>query len=191
IVSIIKKDIPFFKTSGGGVTLSGGEPTLFTDFCAELLDECKKLSVNTLIETSGMFDPAAFTDLLLPLLDTVFFDLKIYDSKTHKEKCGVGNEVILNNFKRLNETCRDAAGPRLLGRIPLIPGITDTDENLEALAAFLRECGAGEVSLLPYNPTWLNKSAMVDAELRYDNSKWMSEDDLKRCRSHFKGFAII
>jgi len=190
IVPVIKKDMPFYKTSGGGVTLSGGEPAMHIPFCAELLGECKALGVHTLIETCGWFDYARFSRALLPLLDAIYFDVKLIDNEQHKKYCGAENKKILDNFRRLNEAAR-AGGAAVLPRVPLVPGITDTGANLSLTAAFLRGCGADSVALLPYNPTWIKKSSMLGKANEYAESKWMSEAELARCRSHFDGFRIV
>ncbi|MFA6451417.1 MAG: glycyl-radical enzyme activating protein [bacterium] len=189
IKAVIKRDIPFYKTSGGGVTLSGGEPTMHMSFCAELLRECKALGVHTMLETCGQFDLSRFRAEVYPLLDAVYFDIKLIDSESHKKYCGVDNKKILDNFRRLCEAARSGGAP-VLPRVPLVPGITDTDANLSLIAAFLRGCGAESVALLPYNPTWLKKPAMLGKKRAYDEPKWMSESEIARCRAHFDGFEI-
>lgn len=137
VVEEVAKDLPFFRTSGGGVTLSGGEPTLFMEYAGELLARLKEAGVNTLLETCGLFDFEAFERGVLPHLDTVYFDLKLMDPGQHARHCGTGNEVILENFRRLTAATADGA-PDVLARLPLVPGITATGANLEAVAEFLR-----------------------------------------------------
>ncbi|MFW6113673.1 MAG: glycyl-radical enzyme activating protein, partial [Actinomycetota bacterium] len=99
IVEEVEKDLPFFKTSGGGVTLSGGEPTLFMDFASRLLRLLKSLSVHTLVETCGYFDYLDFKTSLYPYLDLIYYDLKLYDPEEHRKYCGVPNKKILENFR--------------------------------------------------------------------------------------------
>ncbi|HON79562.1 MAG TPA: glycyl-radical enzyme activating protein, partial [Spirochaetota bacterium] len=150
-------DKPFYDTSGGGVTLSGGEPTLFMNFTSRLLQILKAEGVHTLVETCGFFQYDNFSAAILPYTDTVFYDLKIFDEGAHKKYCGVPNGTILENFVKLADTAR-SGGPELLPRVPLVPGITDTPENLRAIAAFLREHSIDEARLLSYNPLWRAKT---------------------------------
>lgn len=193
IVSEVKKDMPFFKTSGGGVTLSGGEPTLFMEYCGRLARALRGLGVHTILETCGHFDMRGFEELVHPFIDAVYFDLKLIDPGEHKEQCGVSNELILENFKSLYERYH-AGGTEVLPRIPLIPGITATDSNLEMFAGFLREEGAGRVALMPYNPLWIEKDRKVGGHSllvdRQQMTTWMNPAAVKRCRSIFKGFEV-
>jgi len=160
IVDAVLRDKPFFDTSGGGVTLSGGEPTLFMGYVSELLKRFKNHGIHTLIETCGHFDGAAFESEILPFTDAIYYDLKLFDSEEHRRYCGVGNERIFSNFKRLWKVC-DAGGPELLPRVPLIPDITDHESNLGGIAAFLSSLEVKEVKLLPYNPLWHEKTAKI------------------------------
>jgi pyruvate formate lyase activating enzyme len=153
IVAQALKDKPFFDTSGGGVTLSGGEPTLFMDFCSELLRKLKILEINTLLETCGYFEMDAFLEKMFPYLDAAYFDIKLYDDGEHRKYCGVTNRKILENFRTL---C-SMKGLEILPRIPLVPGITDSKQNLIAIADFLLSCGAERVRLISYNPLWPDK----------------------------------
>lgn len=192
IMKTIKKDIPFFRTSGGGVTLSGGEPMLYMDFCSALLDECKSLGINTLLETCAQFDFFTFNELIYKKLDALYVDVKLIDSGEHKKHCGVPNDRILRNIKLLGEMQSDGGVPTL-PRVPLIPGVTATDENLSGIAEFLAECGFNKVSLLNYNPLWTKKCAMIGtpAISGYEEKSWLTDAELKRCRAHFDGFEIV
>lgn len=126
---------------GGGITLSGGEPLLQYEFCEDLLSKLKN-KTHVAIETSGYADENIF-DKVIRLCDFVFMDLKLYDNSLHKKYTGVSNVNILQNAKRLKES-----GIKHTFRIPLIPGITDNDDNLSALAEII---GDSHVELLPYN----------------------------------------
>jgi len=192
VVREVRKDLPFFENSGGGVTLSGGEPALFMEYCSSLLSRLKEEGVHTIVETSGFFDRSRFERLVLPHVDALYFDLKIFDEEQHRAECGVSNTTILTNFKALVKICA-ASGKELLGRVPLIPGITATDENLERLADFLRESGAGKVALLQYNPLWLDKTRKLGrpaAGERPGMRTWMDRAQLDRCREAFVGLEI-
>ncbi|MBT6340367.1 MAG: glycyl-radical enzyme activating protein, partial [Desulfobacula sp.] len=119
---------PFFETSGGGVTISGGEPCLNMQFLSQLLIALKAEGIHNLIETCGQFNLHDFKNLIYPYIDMIYFDLKIWDTRDHKIFCGIGNELILSNFKALQDLYLKG-GQKLVPRIPLIPGITDTSEN--------------------------------------------------------------
>ena len=125
---------------GGGVTLSGGEPLLQAEFSAALLDALS--SVHRAIETSGYADAETFLSVV-SRCDLVLFDLKLYDAEAHRRYTGVDNALILQNAAAL----RRSGVPHVF-RIPLIPGITDTRENLTALSSV---AGDSPVELLPYN----------------------------------------
>lgn len=162
IVSAIEPDIPFFQASGGGVTLSGGEATLFMDFVSELLMTLKSRDIHTLMETCGQFDLDRFMTLLYPHLDTIYYDIKILDTREHQKYCGLPNQRILANFKSLTRRAAQD-GKELLPRIPLIPGFTDTEDNIRAIASFLKDLGVRKAALLDYNPLWHEKSEKIGA----------------------------
>ena len=190
IVDVIERDIPFFRTSGGGVTLSGGEPTLQMDACIEVLRACKLLGLHTLLETCGFFDFSRFSEELLPLLDQVYIDLKLADPARHTDLCGVSNERILANIRLLNERVMKS-GVSLLVRVPLVPGITALEGNLSAIADFLRSLGIRTVALLPYNPTWTGKPEQLGRKSTFSEARWMTRETLERCESFFSDFDVV
>jgi len=190
----VEKDLPFFRTSGGGATMSGGEPTMFMDFLARLLARLEEDGVHTIVETCGQFDPDEFEREILPPLGAVYFDLKIFDEELHRRECGVGNARILENFKRLTSEC-GRMGIELLPRVPLIPGVTATRENLEAIAGFLTSCGASRVALLEYNPLWLEKSAKLGRTSPRAAERamktWMPREEVQECGRAMHGLEIV
>jgi pyruvate formate lyase activating enzyme len=171
VASVVQKATrlkPFFDHSAGGITLSGGEPAAQPAFAKAVLRGCQSEGIHTAIETSG----ACAWDRLRPLLehtDLVLYDIKLADDGTHRHWTGVSNRHILDNAARLAEVERDA-GPSVQVRIPLIPNITDTDENLRAILAFMRDSGLSSVALLPYNPSsaakyeWLDLPYTIEGE---------------------------
>ena len=194
VIELVKRDVTFFETSGGGVTLSGGEPTLFMDYCSELLRGLKGLGIHTVVETCGYFDPSEFQRLVYPYTDDIYYDLKIFDREEHARMCGVSNEVILQNFVDLQNRF-EAGGVPVLARVPLIPGITATDANLESLAGFLVESGANRVAVLQYNPLFKEKAANVGARDPLAGApgtgSWMSPAEVRRCRDSLKGLEVL
>jgi len=193
IMKIILPDKPFFDTSGGGVTLSGGEPTLFMDFTSGLLKSLKQNNIHTLLETCGFFDIHKFMDRLYPYLDAIYFDIKIIDREVHKKYCGVSNEKILDNFRYL---FRQAAndGKMFLPRTPLIPDMTDTENNIRDIASFLKSLNIIEAALLAYNPLWHEKSDKVGVNDPYKHSKVMTSfretSVMERCKTIFGNAGI-
>jgi pyruvate formate lyase activating enzyme len=153
LLSIIKEDSTFYKVSGGGVTFSGGEPTLFMEYAGKLAKLFCENGISCALETCGYFDFDDFKELLLPYLDCVLYDVKLMDSAEHIKHTGVDNGIILENLRRLSDE-----DIRIIPRTPLIPGITDTDENLERISCMLRELGLeGEYVKLAYNDSGLRK----------------------------------
>jgi pyruvate formate lyase activating enzyme len=183
IVAYVVRDKPFFDTSGGGVTLSGGEPAMFMDFCSELLIELKKHKIHTLLETCGQFDMTSFVEKMFSNLDEIYFDIKLFDESEHKKYCGVSNEIILENFRILS-SMNDR---KTLPRVPLVPGITDTDSNLNATADFLVSCCMDKVRLLAYNPLWPDKLEKFGGNGHVpDKMKlFMKPEHLKSCEAIF------
>lgn len=193
VLERVLQDRPFYERSGGGVTLSGGEPTLQMEFVSRLARLLKQQSIPTLLETCGYFDFARFDALVYPWLDAIYFDLKLYDGEQHRRWCGVSNRVILDNFAALHQRAL-RGGVTVLPRIPLIPHVTATERNLHDLAAFLTRLGVGRARLLPYNPTWIDKMARIGMPLPAGAdpswSTWMSREETRRCEAVFHAAGI-
>lgn len=186
IVAAAKKDKPFFTNSNGGVTLSGGEPTMYMDFLSGLLQALKKEGIHTLIETCGLFEFESFEKKVLPYIDTIYYDIKIFDPVSHQQFCGVKNDRILKNFSLLNSLSADNRFD-LLARTPLIPDITATKQNLTAIADFLKSLRVRSSRLLAYNPLWLEKSNKIGSENTLESAPemttWIPKDKLDAYRS--------
>ncbi len=138
-------DEAYYVSSGGGVTFSGGEPTLHPAFMDAVLDLCLARGIHTAIETCGTFAYERWR-AIFPKLDLIYFDLKIMDDTRHKAATGLGNARVLENAKRLV-----ADGLAVEFRLALVPGYTDTLENLEIIAGFLKSQGQGQIHLLSYH----------------------------------------
>lgn len=139
-------DRMFYDTSGGGVTLSGGEPLSQADFCAELLKKLHEHSIHTAMDTCGNAPWDSFGKVI-PFTDLFLYDLKHMDSKAHRIITGSGNERILDNLKRLSKT-----GVSIEIRIPIIPDINDSEVAIVAMGEFLRGLSnIIRVKLLPYH----------------------------------------
>jgi pyruvate formate lyase activating enzyme len=141
------EDALFYAGSGGGVTLSGGDPLAQAGFSRSLLRLCRERGIHTAIETS-CYGPWRTVSSVLEYTDLMLFDLKHMDSRQHQRLTGVPNEPILENVKR----ARRELSLSMCARIPIIPGINDSEANLAASAEFVAGLGGVEVHLLPYNP---------------------------------------
>ncbi len=187
VISEIKKDMVFYEQSGGGVTFSGGEPLLQTEFLKELLIECRKLRIHTAVDTSG-YTPFDDISEIRDLTDMFLYDIKIMDEKLHKKYVGVSNRLILDNLNQLAES-----GANIIPRIPLIPGITDTKENLESTAEYLSSIkNIHKISLLPYNKLAEDKREKFNMNLELGKMKTQSGSFLKDITNIFtiRGFSV-
>lgn len=152
LVKILLEDKAYYEISGGGVTFSGGEPAIFTDYLEGVLSELKKEGINIAIQTSGFFDFQLFESRLLPNIDIIYYDIKILDPIRHKEYTGKSNEIIIDNFIKLLDIDIE-----LVPCIPLVPGYTATKENLTQIGDFLRSNNISRCELLSYNPSGIDK----------------------------------
>ncbi len=148
LCEILLRDLPFYRHSGGGVTLSGGECTVHPDYLERLLKLLKANGIHVTLETSGYFDYRAFRKKILPYVDLIYYDIKIADPQAHRRYIGKSNRKILANLHLLLQE----KGVEVHPRVPLVPGVTATEENLSGILDVLCEIGARDVSLLPYNP---------------------------------------
>jgi pyruvate formate lyase activating enzyme len=157
LVEIFLQDKEFYETSGGGVTLSGGEPFSQTDFMEEVLRRSRDAGIHTAIETTLHVDET-LVDRIAPLVDLFLVDIKLIDTDAHRYNTGVGNEEILANVKRLarrNES--------MIVRVPLIPGVTTTHENLSGIAQFVGSLsGDIPIELINFNPLAAGKYDSLD-----------------------------
>lgn len=187
------KDKEFYQVSGGGVTLSGGEPTLYPVFIAQLLQKLKSNKIHTLIETCGHFKLDLVKKYVLPFVDLIYFDLKIIDPVRHQKYCGTSNKRILDNFKSLFYISEEI-GFSLIPRTPLIPDITDTEENLQGIAEFLSDLGVKEAHLLPYNPLWYEKEDKLGIKSGAEElkeKKWLCQRKIEFCKKLFENCKIL
>ncbi|UCF63462.1 MAG: glycyl-radical enzyme activating protein [bacterium] len=176
----LRKDLIFYEESGGGVTFSGGEPLIQPEFLHQLLLACKKENIHTAVDTSGYADWKTFQNIL-PDVDIFLFDIKILDPDRHKKFVGVSNKKILDNLDRLLQL-----GSRVIIRIPLIPGITDTETNLQQIADFLKKYEEIErIDLLPYNMMGEDKYKKLNQKQNMVRLHHQSDYELKQIQSIF------
>ena len=154
----VRRDRIFYESSGGGVTVSGGEPLTHPDFVAALFSLCRADGISTCAETCGCVPPEN-VEAVRALTDLFLFDLKLMDPEEHARQTGLDNSLILENARSLA-----AAGARILFRQPVIPGVNDTEENAAATAAFIRSLGRPDIrlQLMPYHRMGTSKYAALD-----------------------------
>lgn len=152
----IKKDVPFYNIYGGGVTFSGGEPFMQGEYLTKIAKECKKNKINVAVESCGFGKYESF-ESALPYIDSIFMDIKIFDDKRHEEVTNYGNKEILANIKRISEY-----GIPMTIRTPIVPGYTDSKENITQIAEYIRELpSVKDYELLVYHNLGASKYASL------------------------------
>ena len=148
VVRIVEEDDAFYARSGGGLTVSGGEPLAQGAFVLALLDAARSRGIDTAIETSGLCNWKTMRDVA-PLADQIFFDIKCLDPEKHEQVTGVSNRKILRNFRRLRAEFPEV---NVVVRTPIVPGVNDSDADILAIAEFVNSAGgASAYELLPYH----------------------------------------
>lgn len=152
LLDILKKDMPYYARSGGGVTFSGGEPMLQLDYLQTMLQKCKESGLHTAVDTAGNVPYENFQQVM-PYTDIFLYDIKLFDSEKHRDATAVPNERILSNLKQLT-----ADGARVIVRTPVIMEINGDFKELEDIAGFLGSLSGIElVQLLPYHSYGVGK----------------------------------
>jgi len=180
LMRIIKRDRAYWG-DGGGVTITGGEPLYQPEFVIEVLKECYESYIHTTLETCAHV-PWKYLEEAVKYLDWLFVDLKHMDPVKHLEGTGATNELILENIRRLAKI----RGPRLIIRIPVVPGYNDSLENMEASARFLSDIKVEEVNLLPFHRLGASKYEQLDREYAYKETKPPSREKLEEICMVFK-----
>ena len=161
VVEEVLRDKPFYDNSGGGITLSGGEPLLQFDFSYAVLEQCRAKGIHTAIETAANL-PWERIAAILPVVDLVMMDIKMMDSKLHKECTGVPNERILENALKLGQQPQP-----LIVRTPIVPGVNDTAGQVAEIAAFVKQLpNLMYYELLPFHPMATSKYDSLDIDYR-------------------------
>ena len=175
----ILKDKAFYERSGGGVTISGGEPLMQAEFVNDLLCECHRYSIHTAIETAGFAEWKAF-ETIRNCIDLLFFDIKIVDTKKHKELTGVSNKKILENIRRVDEEWNL---PVIL-RFPLVPGINDSENDLNKLSEFVSSLKRIDtLEILPYHRLGEYEYATLGREYKLKDVEIPDDSYLKKIRN--------
>lgn len=179
ILSEIVKDELFINRSGGGVTISGGEPLLQASFTSHLLRACKAYGFHTALDTSGYASWPLFENVL-EYVDLILFDIKHMDADTHKDGTGICNSTILANLRKIPKHIK-----RWL-RIPVIPGYNDTPENLDRIVSLSRETAAEKISLLPFNRYGDGKYKNLGLAIPMLEVESLSKEKINRVKMHLE-----
>lgn len=169
----IEKDRPFYSNSGGGVTFSGGEPLAQWEFLDQVLRKCKEGQLHVALDTSG-YVSWEILERVQENLDLVLYDLKHPDSGRHREKTGVGNELILENASKI------AAKKTTWFRIPLIPNFNDSPACMEKTIELALRFGIGKISLLPYHTWGISKYERLGRKYSFHPQEKIAEDKVQQ-----------
>jgi len=182
----IEKDILFYDNSEGGVTFSGGEPLFQHRFLREALKECKKRDLHTVLDTSGYAPKDVFSSVL-DYVDVFLYDLKLADDEEHKKYTGVSNNLIKDNLRMLVDIGR---GNDVILRFPVIPGITDTEKNIDGLMEFISSLkGINEIDLLPFHDV-SEKYNRLGKQYKMPVNKAPSREKLKHIKERFEKIGL-
>lgn len=181
----ISKDKLYYHSSEGGVTVSGGEPLRQARFVSALFERCHEEGLHTTIDSSG-HGKQSDLEMVLENTDLVLFDLKLMDTGAHIATVKASNVPIHRNARVIVER-----GVPMIIRIPLIPGLTDTDENIEAIANFVRELDSElPINILPYHRMGMGKYKMLDREYMLNDLERQPEERLRAIVDHFESHRL-
>ena len=169
LVADVERDLPFFESSGGGVTLSGGEPTRQFAFSHNFLLACQQRGIHTALETTG-YARWDVVSALADVADLLLYDMKFFDASLHRHHTGVPNDLILDNLRRLAEWHRG-----IQVRVPCITGVNDGEDQIRATARFVAEIGLARIVLLPYNGAAGAKYVWIDQPYAFPDREVQSE----------------
>ncbi len=184
VMAVVRQDLPFYEKSGGGMTLTGGEPLLQPDFCFELLRLAGEEGIHRAVETAGGVSYSHF-ERVAPLTDLFLFDLKHHDPEKHLEGTGAPLAGILDNLGRLL-----SSGAEVTVRIPVIPGFNDSPEDARSLSGLLAGLGAKRVDLLPFHQFGERKYALLNKPYAMAGVRALYPEDLREYREVFLSAGI-
>lgn len=184
LLEIIKKDSLFYRNSGGGLTASGGEPTTQPEFLTELMRQCQNMNFHTALDTCGYVHWEVLKKIL-EYVDLVLFDIKHMTPVLHRELTGVDNEIILKNAQMIARI-----GKEMIMRLPLIPTINDSDENIKAVAQFMCKIGVSRIDLLPYHRLGVNKYKRLGRVYKLISINSPKEEQIRSIKNLLENFGL-
>lgn len=188
VFSQIQKDIAFYKRSGGGATLSGGEPSAQPEFVIKLLEKCQKAGIHTTMETCG-YTKWEILKRLISHAHLILYDIKLIDSEEHLKLTGVPNKQILDNAIKIARLGRKH---RMVVRVPVIPGYTDSIENMKGIAEFISTKMGTSVrfELLNYNPLGETKGERLGTNNGVSGLRPLADEQLDRLIKIFESYGL-
>lgn len=160
IMEIVQQDRGFYDSTGGGMTISGGEILLHKNFVRELIREAKRRNINVCMDTSGFGETQALMEMArMENVTDILYDMKSIDDQVHRAYTGVSNQLILENLRML--TADESAAGKVTMRMPLIKGVNDTEDIIRRTGEFYRSIGVKKVNLLPYHNLGISKQRNV------------------------------
>lgn len=184
VVRVCLQDLPFYEESGGGVTLSGGEPLVQHRFALQLLRALRAKGIHTAIETTGYGAPAIFGKAIKEC-DLVIMDVKHHDKSRHRRWTGVANDLPLQNLATLFD-----AGVETWVRIPVIPGVNDSPQDAAEFAALFHARGVAQVQLLPFHQYGERKYELLGWEYQMAGVPTLHEEDVEPFRTALEAHGI-
>ena len=185
VLETVERDRDFYDESGGGVTLSGGEPLIQKDFVTELLGACRKREIRTAVDTSGAVPWKTF-EAVRPHTDLVLYDLKLMDDTAHREATGASNRRILKNLEKLS-----ALGHDIALRFAVIPGVNDSEENLRRTGEFAAGLPRRHpLSILPYHAAAAAKYKRMNQSYTLGDTLPPGDDRIADIAGMFEGFGL-
>lgn len=197
LVAKLAPEFPYFRRTGGGVTFSGGEAGLYSEFIAETASLLKSQGIHTAMETCGLWACKNGSDIfngMVSNLDMILFDIKLFDDEAHRKYCGSSNISIKDRFILLSDLENKGDGPMLWPRLPLIPGVTDSCANIAGWAGFLEACGINRISIVPYHELgnskrkWMNPESSASTEAPVFTE--VTEENIERVKDLFESSGI-
>jgi len=184
VLAIVRRDMVFYKTSGGGLTLSGGEILAQAGFALELLKRAKEEGIHTAIETSGY---GRWEDLeyILKYTDLVLFDIKHLDPEKHKQYTGVGNELIQKNLRRTREVTAN-----IIARLPMIPQVNDDVNTVHQVGVTLRDLDIKEAHILPFHQSGELKWLSLDMDYPFEGWQGLTAEDVLSAKDILEYYGI-
>ncbi len=184
ICEAVLKDASFYRESGGGVTLSGGECLLYSEIVTCILKFCKMHRIHTAVDTSG-FVPQETFEKVLPYTDVFLYDIKAYSTILHKELTGVDNHLIWSNLEFL---CHNGANVNL--RLPIIEGCNAPLEDLESIAKKADSLGIKKVNLLPYHDMGKYKYTKLGMEYDSNSMRTPTAEKMEQIKGIFEKYSF-
>ena len=184
VMDEVRKDSLFYQNSGGGVTVSGGEPTLQPEFVCELLKQCQRAAFHTCLDTCGVVQPEVL-DRILEHTSLVLFDNKHMNPEKHKEYTGVDNDLALNNLRMIV-----GKGKLVIIRVPLIPNHNDSEENIRNLATLMNELGLTRIDLLPYHSMGKTKYDRLGIKYKLGDLKPYEGNQVEEIKAMLESYGL-